>query len=412
MDRRTFLRGAGSLIVLLAGGGVWRAWDQGVFRVAQGPAYEPWHDWRGDHGEGPLQLVRAAILASNPHNTQPWLFRVTETQVELYADVRRNLGTFDPYLREMHLGLGCAVENMMLAAAESGYAVDLTLEDSILGSTPGTHEPQRVATLKLIGRDVRGGGNAATGARSNLYDVIAKRHTNRNPYDMDRPLSAAALNSMQRLLDDPDIQIVLFTSPSERAAFGDIVVKATELIIADETMVQDSDRWFRYNWSDVHAYRDGPTLDASGLSPVVAAVAKMLPTASAETNHKHWLNSTRDVQVATAPVFGFITVRDLYDRALALKAGRVWQRLHLWATTQGIAMQPLNQPVEIVDRQRELRQEPVMARALAELIGDTTWRPTFAFRAGYPKRGATASPRRPVAEVVIGGSGGLNDKVS
>lgn len=58
MDRRTFLRGAGSLIVLLAGGGVWRAWDQGVFRVAQGPAYEPWHDWRGDHGEGPLQLVR------------------------------------------------------------------------------------------------------------------------------------------------------------------------------------------------------------------------------------------------------------------------------------------------------------------------------------------------------------------
>ena len=36
-------------------------------------------------------------------------------QIELYADTVRNLGTFDPYLREMHIGLGCAVENMTRA---------------------------------------------------------------------------------------------------------------------------------------------------------------------------------------------------------------------------------------------------------------------------------------------------------
>ncbi|HEX9083622.1 MAG TPA: twin-arginine translocation signal domain-containing protein, partial [Gemmatimonadaceae bacterium] len=73
MQRRSFLKGAGAVTVLVAGGGVWRAYDQGVFSVGKGPAYEPWQDWRTNSPDGPLVLVRAAILAASPHNTQPWL---------------------------------------------------------------------------------------------------------------------------------------------------------------------------------------------------------------------------------------------------------------------------------------------------------------------------------------------------
>ena len=85
MERRAFLRGAGIVTVLVAGGGVWRAWDQGVFSVGQGPAYEPWKNWRFA-SDGPLRLVRAAILAASPHNTQPWLFKVASSSIELYVD--------------------------------------------------------------------------------------------------------------------------------------------------------------------------------------------------------------------------------------------------------------------------------------------------------------------------------------
>ncbi|GBE34970.1 hypothetical protein BMS3Bbin06_01504 [bacterium BMS3Bbin06] len=99
MKRRTFLKGIGGITVLMVGGGVWRAYDQGVFSIGQGPAYEPWKNWRTDANEGPLALVRAAILAASPHNTQPWIFKVMETRIELYADTSRNLGTLDPYLR-------------------------------------------------------------------------------------------------------------------------------------------------------------------------------------------------------------------------------------------------------------------------------------------------------------------------
>jgi hypothetical protein len=88
--------------------------------------------------------------------------------------------------------------------------------------------------------------------------------------------------------------------------------------------------------------------------------------------------------------------------AQALRAGRAWQRLHLWAASRGLALQPVNAPLERVDRERQLGVEPVTSRRLAGFTGDPAWQPTFAFRAGYPLQPAAASPRRPVEWVLLG----------
>lgn len=97
-SRRSFLKRAGAAsLVLVTGGGVYRASSQGVFSSGQGPAYEPWDDWKTQPEQGLLRLVQSAILAANPHNTQPWLFRVDESSVERFVDTTRPLETMDPY---------------------------------------------------------------------------------------------------------------------------------------------------------------------------------------------------------------------------------------------------------------------------------------------------------------------------
>jgi hypothetical protein len=107
---------------------------------------------RGRTGAKPettLALVRAAILAASPHNTQPWLFKITNSSIELHIDTQRNVGALDPYLREEHIGTGCALENLMLAASAHGYKATAALLPGKLGPIPAAPKTQLLARVNL-----------------------------------------------------------------------------------------------------------------------------------------------------------------------------------------------------------------------------------------------------------------------
>jgi hypothetical protein len=60
--------------------------------------------------------------------------------------------------------------------------------------------------------------------------------------------------------------------------------------------------------------------DTSGTRRPMAIAGKMLPDLDAATTDRLWLNATREVHTATAPVFGMILVRDRSDMAQAVAA--------------------------------------------------------------------------------------------
>src|SRR5262249_33446530 len=159
--------------------------------------------------------------------------------------------------------------------------------------------------------------------------------------------------------------------------------------------------WIRAGRREVLGHRDGVTIDTSGASPLMTVAGKMLPDLNAAMTDRIWLAATRDVHAATAPGFGMILVRDRLDMQQAIAAGRAWQTLHLAATAEGLAAQPLNQPVEMIDRNQMLGRNDEFGPALATLARTDGWRPTFVFRLGYPIREALRSPRRRVEDVVI-----------
>jgi len=384
--RRIVIGGAG-LAVLGALG--YRAWDRGVFEVGQGPAFEPWEEWRGRGDEGTRQPLHAAILAANPHDTQPWLFAAHGASIAVLADRARNLGSFDPFRREMHLGVGCAIENLMRSASVCGYSMNVIVSGGRLEPSPA-NTPVRAAHLWL---------DAAPAIRDPLFEAIPSRHTNRGPYD-ERPVAEADLRKLDALVSDKEVRVVFLTDAKARADMASMIVEATGRIIADPQMSQDSARWFRTGKREVNEHRDGIGIDSSGVSKLVAAGAKLMPDQDAATADKYWLNMTRDVQTH-APVLGMILVRDRLEMGSAVAAGRAWQRLHLAATTMGLAAQPLNQPVEMVDRNQERGRDDRFASGLQSLARATAWEATFTFRLGYAKEPAQPSPRRPLHEVMV-----------
>jgi len=386
IDRRSFLRiaglGVGTLVAVGAGDLTWRAVDGGVFATGTGPAYAAW-DESGPYGQDALGMVRAAVLAANAHNTQPWHFKVATNRIDLFADSSRNIGTMDPLNREMHLSLGCAIENLVLAGPPNGKAPTLTL-------LPDPTDPTHIARVDLV---------PTSRSASALFGAVPIRHTNRAAYNTKRPVAQRQLDGLGSLVDAPDTELVWFTRASDKRAFGDLTIRATEAIIADPQQAADDFAWYRTDWHEIQAKKDGITIDPSGQSPLIRALAKVLPV-SRQQNNDGWLSGTRDTQIPTAAAFGALLVRDPLDPIQRLRVGRIWQRMHLSATAKGLAMQPLCQIPERIDREHSAGLPGEFTTAMSTML-PTRWHPIMTFRIGYPTAEALRSPRRPATDVVL-----------
>src|SRR4029453_18255107 len=84
--------------------------------------------------------LRAAVAAPSVYNTQPWLFRVTEREIEVYADPTRQLGVVDPRGRELMISVGAALFNLRVAMLADGRTPTVRL-------FPDGAEPDLVATV-------------------------------------------------------------------------------------------------------------------------------------------------------------------------------------------------------------------------------------------------------------------------
>lgn len=383
LSRRSFLRGIGvgavSLIVVADAGLAYRAYDQGVFSTDRGPAFDPWRAWPGLTGFE--AIVGSAILAANAHNSQPWAFALSPNRIDVYADRSRSTGANDPLLRELHISLGCAVENMVLTAHANGFTPEVTLA------------PQQgsdlVATIRLTPGPL---------VRSPLFEAIGNRHSNRSEYT-GTPVAAESLAAMASLADASvsPARLVWLTSRDARSEFAALLIEATAAHNADDEQSRDSFTWWRSGWDDVQSHRDGLNIDGVGLPPTIRTIGKILPPTDRTSADATFLDRTR-LQAESAAAFGLVTVGNagiLHDR---LEGGRLLQRAHLWATANRIGFQHMNQITERVDRDQE-QGRPSPFRKPLEAFGGTA-EVLGAFRVGTPTVPAVPSPRRSVEEVL------------
>lgn len=70
-----------------------------------------------------LKIIEYAIKAPSGHNTQPWKFKLMDNSIEIHPDFDCSLPVVDSNHRELYISLGCAAENLCLAANESGYKI-------------------------------------------------------------------------------------------------------------------------------------------------------------------------------------------------------------------------------------------------------------------------------------------------
>ena len=286
--------------------------------------------------------------------------------------------------REHFAGLGCAVENMMIAAGPAGFTARVTL-------FPDGAASDHVARVVL-----RDGG---TGQDSDLAAAIPHRHTNRGPYTS-APVDLGGFTEQSSRVNGASV--LWITDEQARERLGRLYVEATEAITADTAQSTEAFGWFRSSRGSIDQHRDGLTLDAQGLSDLALFAAKLLPAQSREDGDAYWVKATREVHTATAAAYGVIVVDDVTDRTAQVNGGRLLARMHLTATTLGLGLHHMNQITERIDRDTAAGVPDVFSARWAALLGHPVSTGLLSFRIGHPERTPGLSPRRGLDDVVTG----------
>jgi len=290
-----------------------------------------------------LFLLRYAVLAPSNQNTQPWRFSVRGPTVDFFADPERHLPVADPDRRELHISVGCALENFLIAAEHFGLGHQVELQ-------PDRHDPDLLARIHL-----EAAGEPSPERPSELFDAILERRTTRMAFE-NREVPADGLARFQACSRADGIRLLLIDDPEAKAWIGQVIVETDERQLADPAWQQEEER--------------------------LRALGTIEESASAFRCDTEAFDS--------APLFGVIvSLED--DPASRVRTGQVLERIYLTATAMGLSIQPVSQILEL-DAPRDV---------VADVLGLGAALPLQPFRLGFGDSHRRPSPRRPIEEVLV-----------
>jgi len=363
MNRRNLLIGAGGALALGGLGTI--AWRQSVGSMSDYAVYAAsLRASPSGHAEV-SDLIRYATLAANGHNTQPWRFSVDGDAISLFTDEARRTPVVDPDDHHLFVSLGCAAENLAIAARATGRPGEMVIE-------PGDGSAARF---------VLSTGDALPDP---LFDAIPKRQSTRADYD-GRAVPPGDLARLERAAAEPGVRTILVTDRARMSRIRDLIVAGNDRQMSDPAFMAELRHWLRFNPVAARTTGDGLFSASSGnpALPTLLGGFAFDTFFSAASEHDKYARQI-DTSAGLAIFLG-----DHADRAHWIKVGRACQRFALAATSLGLKNAFVNQPVEVA----ALRPE------LAALVGEPGRRPDLVVRFGY---GPTLpfSPRRPVEAVI------------
>lgn len=305
-------------------------------------------------------LIRYAILAPSSHNMQPWKFQVETNEIRLFADRTRWLEAADPDQRELHISLGCALENLLITATYFGYGYDVKY-------LPDPAQPELVAVVHFTGQSV-----SASLETRELFYAIPLRYTDRSAYSS-RPIHPRDLEQILAYSRDKGVEFYMTDDPALKTKANTLMVRADAIQFANPAFRRELGKWI-----------------GEGVFGQPWLIAKLGQMAVTYLNLVDSSGSQTAETLMNAPVLAALCTRE-NDRVSQIKVGQVFERLALTAIMLNIGVQPMSQILQVSECKTEVSQ----------LLPLNNLYPQFTFRLGYIEADKTSSPRRDVGEVLV-----------
>jgi len=305
-------------------------------------------------------LLRYAILAPSTKNSQPWRFAVEGNQVELIAALDRRQPIADPDNRELYISLGCALENLLVAAEQFGFHHGVQY-------LPDQKRPELAARV-LFALD----GSPTQRAGIPLEAILA-RHNDNSVYR-----SLAVPGHLRARLEgcciEPDLRLDLTDNQRFRHWIDELTLEADRVEFATPAFRKELGYWI-----------------GQGVFGTPQPLARLGGFAISRLDLGEPVAQQDHEIVGSAALLGVISAGD--DSHLAhLRVGQLFERIWLTATALGVNIHPMSQTM----------RSPAIRRAVGELLHNRGWIPQHLFRVGYSSRTGEPqhTPRRPLNDVV------------
>lgn len=310
------------------------------------------------------------MLAPSGHNTQPWLFEVRESAVDLHADRTRALPVVDPEDRELTMSCAAALFHLRVAWRRFGYE----------GAVETFPDP---ASPDLLARVRPGGRRKATEEDKVLFRAIPARRTSRLPFE-EKEVPQHVLSALRIAASEEGAWLRVAEGRGEREAVAGLIAEGDRTQWADRRFRRELAAWTHSNRS---RSRDGIPGYAMGFGDLMSLAGPVVIRTFDMGNGR----AARDRQLAEgSPVIAVLgTEGDVPPDWLA--AGQALARVLLRARAEGIFASYLNQPIEVP----ELRPE------LASILRVNGF-PQLLLRMGYGPE-SRPTPRRPAEEMTLEG---------
>ncbi len=310
-------------------------------------------------------LIRCATLAASSHNTQPWRFRIAPDAITILPDFTRRCAVVDPDDAHLFKSLGCAVENLVQAAAAQGLATDVRVDAEhgavAVGLTP-----------------------SASASSTELFGAIGTRQCTRLAFDS-TPVSTDDLIRLELAGGGSGVHAVMISCPDTMASIAELVARGNTVQLSDRGFRRELLDWIRFNGAAARRRGDGLAGRCSGQPSLPTWLGRLLAPAVLRARQQAE-RDTANIE-SSAGIVVFATDGD--DRRAWIEAGRSFQRMALQAAALDIRIAFINQPIEV----RELRER------FESLVGLEGEHAQLAVRFGHGGL-APYSLRRPVDDVI------------
>jgi nitroreductase len=185
------------------------------------------------HPEDPAHdaLIYAADQgrrAPSVHNTQPWTFVLVDDRLEVRADRSRRLVVLDPDGRELTMSVGAALFQVRVAVAARHLVADVD-------RLPDPADPDLLAVVRAVG------GSPDPGL-ARLDQVVARRHTNRRPFEP-ATVPDEDLARLAQVVAAEGAVLVPVRSRADRELVAELTREADRLQSADPAYLEELAAW-------------------------------------------------------------------------------------------------------------------------------------------------------------------------